>query len=273
MRRFALPLVILGSVLLAALLTWIALSNATFAPRLDTRGARPAATGTAPLTRSLPPFTRIDVSGTAAVVLVQGDAESMTSASGDGAFVAAKVSDGTLHLESGDNAHWWDFFLDRNGGGTAQVTVTFRNLEAIAAAGTVKITANGLRTPDLEISGAGGTAIDIRGLTAQSLTVSGAGALRAVISGTVDEQTVTISGAGEYRAPDLMSRDATVTVAGAGQVIVHATKTLKATISGAGQVEYLGDPEVTERVSGIGRVKRRTGSGSSATLDTTAPGA
>lgn len=267
MRRFALPLVILGSVLLAALLTWIALSNATFAPRVDARGARAAAGGTTPVTQSLPPFTRIDVSGTAEVVLVQGDAESVTSASGDGAFVSAKVRDGTLHLESGDDVRWWDFILDRRGGGTVRVTVTFRNLEAIAAAGTVKVTTAGLRTPNLKISGAGGTSINIGGLAAQSLAVSGAGALRAVMSGTVDEQTVTISGAGEYRAPDLVSRDATVTVAGAGQVIVHATRTLKATISGAGQVEYLGNPEVTERVSGIGRVKRRGSSGTSAMLD------
>lgn len=268
MRRFALPLVIVGSVLLAALLTWIALSSATFAPRVDPRSAAPAAAGAAPVTRSLPPFTRIDVSGTAKVVLVQGDTESVTSASGDHAFVSAKVRDGTLHLESGDDVRWWDFIFDRSSGGTAQVIVNFRNLEDIAAAGTVRIATAGLRTPNLRISGAGGTSINIDGLAAQSLAVSGAGALRAVISGTVDKQTVTISGAGEYRAPNLVSRDATVTVAGAGQVIVHATKTLKATISGAGQVEYLGDPEVTERVSGIGRVKRRTG-GTSAMLHAT----
>lgn len=272
MRRFALPLVILGSVVLAALLTWIALSNATFAPRVDARGAQAAAGDASPLTRSLPPFTRLDVSGTAEVVLVQGDSESVTSASGDGAFASAKVRDGTLHLESGDDLRWWDFLLDRNRGGTARVTVTFRNLESIAAAGTVRVRTTGLRTSKLRISGAGGTSIDISGLAAQSLAVSGAGALRAVVAGNVDEQSVTISGAGEYRAPDLVSRDATVTVAGAGQVIVHATRTLKATISGAGQVEYLGDPEVTERVSGIGRVKRRAGSGTSATLDA-APGA
>lgn len=257
MRRFTLPLVILGCIVLAALLTWFALSNATFAPRGDVRSARPAGSGTAPVSRPLPPFTRIDVSGTADVVLVQGDTESLTSTAGDGAFVSAEVRDGTLHVESGDAGRWWDFLLDRNRGGTARVTVNFRDLEDIAAAGTVRVKAAGLHTPKLRISGAGGTSIDIGALSAQSLAVSGAGALRAVISGTVDEQTVTISGAGEYRAPDLVSRDATVTVAGAGQVIVHATKTLEATISGAGQVEYLGDPEVTERVSGIGRVKRR----------------
>lgn len=268
MRRFALPLVILGSVLLAALLTWIALSYATFAPPVDGRSAQPG-DRSSPVTRTLPPFTRIDVSGTAEVVLVQGDSESVTSS--DGALVSAKVRDGTLHLASGDGVRWWDFLLDRSRSGTARVTVNFRNLDDIAAAGTVRVKTASLHTPKLRISGAGGTSIDIDNLAAQSLVVSGAGALRAAISGTVHEQTVTISGAGEYRGPDLVSQDAVVTVAGAGRVIVHATKTLKATISGAGEVEYLGNPTVTERVSGMGRVKQRAG-GASAMADA-APGA
>ncbi len=264
MRRYTLPLVIAGSVLLAALLTWIALSNATFAPRVDTRGA-PA--GEAPVTEALPPFTRLDVTGTAEVVLVQGDQESVTyAASGGRAYVAARVRDGTLRLEAGDAAQWWDMLFKGRGTGPARITVTLKSLESITAAGTVKITAMGLRVPSLAVSGAGGTSVRIAGLVADSLVVDGAGALQAVVSGQVATQNVTISGAGEYDAPDLVSADATVVVAGAGQVVVHATRTLDATISGAGQVEFLGNPRVTEHVSGIGRVKRRGGGGTSASL-------
>ncbi|MCC6869479.1 MAG: DUF2807 domain-containing protein [Burkholderiales bacterium] len=254
MHRFTLPLVILGSVLLAALLTWLTVSTVSFTTRVDA----PAIAVTAkPLTQALPPFRRIEVAGTAEVTLVQGDGERVTSAAGDGgALVSASVRDGTLHLEASDDGHWWDWLLDRDSARAARITVVFRNLDAIAAAGTVKVVVAGLRTPALAISGAGGTSIDISGLAADELTVSGAGALRAVLAGTVTTQTVTIAGAGEYRAADLVSRDATVTVTGAGQVLVRATHTLHVVISGAGEVEYLGDPEVTERVSGIGRVKR-----------------
>ena len=39
--------------------------------------------------------------------------------------------------------------------------------------------------------------------------------------------------------------------------MVNAAKTLNVDISGAGSVEYLGDPKVTERVSGAGKVRRR----------------
>lgn len=264
MRHFTLPLVIAGSILLAALLTWIALSNATFAPRVDARGSRAAAT---PVTEALPPFTRLDVTGTAHVVLVQGDRESVTyAASGSRAYVSARVRDGTLRLEAGDTAQWWDMLFQGRGTGPAQITVTLKTLESITAAGAVKVTATGLRVPRLAVSGAGGTSVRIAGLVADSLDVDGAGALQAVISGQVGTQKVSISGAGEYDAPDLVSADATVVVAGAGQVVVHATRTLDATISGAGQVEFLGSPQVTEHVSGIGRVKRRGGGGTSTSL-------
>jgi hypothetical protein len=39
--------------------------------------------------------------------------------------------------------------------------------------------------------------------------------------------------------------------------VVNARKKLNASISGAGMVEYLGDPVVTQSISGAGRVKRR----------------
>jgi hypothetical protein len=262
MRRFTLPLVIAGCIALAALLTWLALSTATFGRRVTADGA--VASGP-PVTVPLPPFRRIDVSGTAEVVLVQGETEAATYAQPAGAsYVTATVREGTLYLETGDRARWWDMLLDRRGSGTSHVTVMLKDLDAIDAAGTVKITAATLRASDLAISGAGGTSIHVDKLTAQSLSVEGAGALRAVLAGTVTKQEVSISGAGEYRAADLLSQDATVSVAGAGQVIVNASRTLDATISGAGSVEYLGDPKVTERVSGIGSVKRRAGATASA---------
>ena len=46
-------------------------------------------------------------------------------------------------------------------------------------------------------------------------------------------------------------------MSGAGKVFVNAARTLKVSISGAGTVDYLGDPKVTQEISGMGRVKRR----------------
>ena len=257
MRRFTLPLVIAGCIALAALLTWIALSSANFGtrpPRAEISGGRDA-----PVTQAVPPFRRIDVSGAAEVMLVQGAGESvaLSAASRRSSYLSAKVKGDTLYIESDDHSRWWDFLLSGNSARGSQVVVTYKDLDTITAAGTVKLTAAGMKVDDLRITGAGGTTIRIDDLSARQLKLSGAGALRADLSGRVGEQSVTISGAGDFRGAKLVSQDATVTVAGAGRVVINAEKTLKATISGAGSVEYVGDPVVTERVSGAGRVKRR----------------
>lgn len=255
MRRFSLLFVIVGCVALAALLAWIAVSSSHFGGR-----AGAAARGET-VVREVPGFTRIDVTGNAEVTLVQGAAESVTLPANlpRKSRVDASVRDGTLHIDASDGSRWWDLML---GGGrrSTPVVVTFRNLESITTAGTVRLSAADIKVPALRISGAGGTQVTIDDLTADQLRVAGAGALKAEIAGKVERQAVAISGAGEYRSPRLVSQDATVNVAGAGKVLINAQKTLKATISGAGSVEYLGDPEVTRSVSGAGSVRRRESS-------------
>ena len=254
MRRLTLPLVILGCIALAALLTWIAVSSSFGGRRPPPAARAPVAT----TTQQLGPFTKIDVSGSADVSLVQGEAESIALPSGprDEAAVTAAVRGGTLYVESFNHARWWDTFF---GGRDSQPTIviTFKNIDDIAVAGTVKVTAAKLRAESLRVAGAGGTALRIDELDARDLKVSGAGALRADVAGRAADATVTISGAGEFRGAKLVTQNASVTVAGAGKVTINAEKTLKATISGAGSVEYVGDPQVTQRVSGAGRVRKR----------------
>ena len=160
MRRVSLPVVILASVAVAALLTWLALSTASFGTRAQRTDA--AATRAEPVNRALPPFARLDVSGTAEVMLVQGAAESV-SVTADGrrhGRIDAEVRDGTLFVRSTDNSRWWDMVFG-GGGRTPQVVVTFRDLTAIAAAGTVKLSAGSLKADAIAIAGAGGTSIRI----------------------------------------------------------------------------------------------------------------
>ena len=168
----------------------------------------------------------------------------------------AQVRGDTLYIQAADRERWWTRLF----GGRSrppQVIVTFRDLESIASAGSIRLAAGEVRVPALRIASAGGTSLKFDNLQARELRMSGAGAIRADMAGQVDELTLSISGAGEYRGANLRSQEATVTVAGAGRVVVHAERVLKATISGAGSVEYLGNPEVTERVSGAGRVRKR----------------
>jgi hypothetical protein len=208
--------------------------------------------------RALPPFSRVAVEGFAEVTLVQGGAESVTVEAAPRQLrrVRTEVSNGTLTIANVQSRRWWsDFF----GGGArpARVTVTFRELDAIRAAGAVKLRADRLRAGRLTVSASGATSLRIADLDAKELSVDGSGAMKVELAGRAVAQTIAISGAGDYRAADLASDDARVTVSGAGRVVVRVEKTLGIGLSGAGSVEYLGNPRVTQQISGAGRVKRR----------------
>ena len=250
MRRALLPLLILACVVIAAALAWFTLNR-----------ARPAAVATATTseTRSVAPFHRIDIGGSADVRLVQGDAEWIEIEVPAGSTaVDAAVRDGTLAVSGreGPRSFVWMF----GSGGrhpSPRITIHFRTLDAIALSGAVKLDAPALRTDTLSIAASGGSSLRIARLEATRLRVAGSGALDARIAGRVVDEAVSISGAGAYRADHLRADHATVDVSGVGKVVLHADKTLRATISGAGSIEYLGDPEVSQHVSGIGRVRRR----------------
>ena len=141
-----------------------------------------------------------------------------------------------------------------------RIVVTFKDLHYIESSGAAQIRAAAVKVSDLRISSSGATSLKIDDLQAQRLRVSGSGAMEAELSGSVADQQVSISGAADYRAENLVSDSATVRVSGAGEVVVHARQKLKASISGAASIEYLGDPEVEQRVSGAGRVKKRKAS-------------
>jgi hypothetical protein len=248
MPRYVLPILILGVVVLAAILTWWTL------------GGRGGSTGDAAMAdRDIGPFHRIEINGAADVTLRQGSGEHLTiETPARGLRVAASVEDGTLTLTARDTRRWWQsLFGGARGGRTAKITITFRNLDAVSIAGAVKLTSASLETPELRVEAAGGSTLRIDGLKTNLLRVEAEGALKARLAGTATEQHIEISGASEYNAGELASRDATVDVSGVGRVVLRVEKTLDASISGAGSIEYYGNPQVKKSISGVGKVRQR----------------
>lgn len=208
--------------------------------------------------RALPPFRQVTVTGFAEVTLIQGAAESITVEAPAKQLrrVRTGVRNGTLTIANDQSRRWWSGFF-RGGTRPARVTVTYRELEAINASGAVRVRADGLRTDRLTVSASGATSLRISDLDTKELSVGGSGAMKVELTGRAVAQRVVISGAGDYRAADLASDDAQITVSGAGRVLVKVEKTLRIGLSGAGSVEYVGNPKVTQEISGAGRVKRR----------------
>jgi hypothetical protein len=246
MPRTSLPWLVLATIVVSAGLAWWTLTRSI--------GGEP---GTRLEHRDLAPFHAIEVGGNAAVTLLQAQVDSIDVEAAGRTSVVAEVSEGRLVIHARDRRRWWNGLLGRRAPLAPHVTVRFRTLDAIVLTGNVKIVAPELSTPTLHIRASGGSALAIDDLRAASLHVDGSGALDAKVAGRVEKEQVTISGAGSYRAEQLVATDASVSVSGVGNVIVHATDTLDASISGAGIIEYAGNPAVTQHVSGIGRVRRR----------------
>jgi hypothetical protein len=245
MPRYVLPLLIAAAVAIALALTWWTLGRA-------------GSTEAANVEQDVAPFHRLEVNGGADVVLQHGSAPHISiDAPVRGSRVAADVQDGTLVINVRDTRRWWSGLTGRNRGRTVRVTVTYRDLDAIALSGAVRLSATALDTPQLRVAASGGSAVRIDELRTDMLRVIGSGALKAELGGHATEQRISINGAGDYDAERLSGDHANVSVSGVGHVVVRVAKTLSASISGAGSVEYYGDPEVKEHVSGVGRIKRR----------------
>ena len=92
-------------------------------------------------------------------------------------------------------------------------------------------------------------------LQADGVEVDFSGGGRALLRGTVADQSISISGAGSYEAADLRTETARVRVSGAGTAVLWVTEALDVDISGLGSVRYYGDPVVSRNVSGLGSVE------------------
>jgi len=116
-------------------------------------------------------------------------------------------------------------------------TVAAVALDGVTIAGSGDVTATGIATDlfDVEISGSG----------------------RVKPTGTAASLVVEISGSGRYLGEGLEASIGTVRVSGSGEAVVNVTDDLDVDVSGSGGVQYIGEPTVTESVSGSGKVTRR----------------
>ncbi len=145
MRRFSLLLVIVGSILVAGLLAWLVLSMGSFggpqrAPAHEPAKVVPVAA-----------FRHVDVSGNAEVTLVQGTTPSVAiGAQGrHDARTSAEVRGDTLYIEASDRTRWWNFLFGDRSDRNEPIVVTFKDLESVSTAGSVRLTAARVDVPRL----------------------------------------------------------------------------------------------------------------------------
>jgi hypothetical protein len=89
-------------------------------------------------------------------------------------------------------------------------------------------------------------------LPLEEINISGAGSLYCKGNGT--NVNISITGQCDMDLYDMPVENATIRIAGSGNVKLYAEKKINATISGVGYVYYKGSPAIDKNISGIGNV-------------------
>lgn len=219
----------------AALLTGIAILGLLVAgcglPLVATTTVRGSGNVTTE-SRNVSGFTRVSLAGIGKLIVEQGSSESLTITADDNLlpYLLSDVRGGRLVL-------------------------SIKNDTAITYAKEITYKVTVKRLDAVDLSGAGD--MELRGISAERLQIANSGAGNISAAGRADRLDVTLSGAGNYNGENLESQEATVMVAGLGSAVVRASDRLDAQISGAGSIQYIGDPQVTQKITGIGSVSKR----------------
>jgi hypothetical protein len=219
----ALALAILASVLAVVALAWVVTRDDS-APTSVVQGSGVATAQT----REVAPFSAVELKGVNDVTIGVGGEQ----------LVVVRADDNLLE----------------------RITTTVRGgvlvIDEIGSLAAVTPLSIEITVPALEevrLSGSGAITVDGHELDALAVALPGAGTIRA--AGTVSALDVELAGTGEVDLGELIARDATVTLSGAGSVLVHVAGTLEAHVSGVGTVTYTGDPDRVDRtITGVGSV-------------------
>jgi hypothetical protein len=216
-----------GALLLVAVLTMLLVDRIFFDSARTPAGSGSGVAATQ--TRSLPPFTGVDLAGENNVIVEVGPRQSVTVHADDNLLrrVVTRVRSGRLVIETtpGNLSAKTPMFVE----------VSVPSLDRLALHGAGNIAATGINSRNLTVSLPGSGNIDATGTTAKL--------------------DVTISGAGNAHLRRLSARDARAALSGDGTIVLTATRSLAATVSGNGTVFYAGSPpRVTQRITGIGTI-------------------
>lgn len=200
---------------------------------------------------NLQDFNRISMSAVGEMVVTAGERPAIVVEGNprDLGRLRIYVEGDTLHVE--DRRRFALFQPPVQG---IRYAVTVPGLQALEFSGAGRIDVEPLTTQRLDIRLSGVGTIDVQDLQADGVEVDFSGGGRAILHGTVADQSVSISGAGSYEAADLRTETARIRVSGAGAAELWVTEALDIDISGLGSVRYYGDPVVSQNVSGVGSV-------------------
>ncbi len=199
--------------------------------------------------REVSGFDSVSRTGIGRVIITQGDKESLTIEADDNLMehITSEVKNGTLELGFTDNVRF-------DPTPSITFTVGVKDIAELDSSGTASIEIDELSVDNLKISISGTGSVSIETLTATDLVVNAEGTGDIALAGTVVKQDLELRGTGDYEAPDLESRTATVRIDGTSKAQLWVLEALDVVINGAGEVSYFGSPNVTQSITGTSRL-------------------
>jgi hypothetical protein len=202
--------------------------------------------------RTVSEFTAIHVAGQGVLNITQGEPHALEVTADDNlqVLLTSTVENDTLTLGIKPNT-------TINAITPIAYDITVPALREIRVSGSANVNFDSFEGDSLSIyiTGSGTVnAADLR-LTDFGIEIGGTGG--AVISGSADTLRVVFTGSGNFNGEDFAVADAVVEVSGSANATVNASATLSVNIGGSGVVTYIGDPQVTQRISGSGTVRAR----------------
>ncbi|RAJ83090.1 putative autotransporter adhesin-like protein [Chitinophaga dinghuensis] len=202
--------------------------------------------------RPITPFTSLAVKAGMKVHLQQGEAKTaVIEAESNIVPLILLEREGdklTIRLKDDVNARThkaYDVYL----------STTELNKVVVAGAGDIELegTFSSKDEMTVKIAGAGSITGKVDAPKVSS-SIAGAGDIK--LTGQTRDLHVSIAGAGNFISPDLLSENASVSIAGSGDARVHASVSLKAKIAGAGSIIYKGSPQVSSSIAGSGTIQK-----------------
>lgn len=206
-------------------------------------------------TRSVGPFSSVELAGSMKVVVRQG-APQKVEVAGDADEVARiETVVANNRLRVGTKRENMSTGYRYKGPITVYVTLPTINGLAVSGSGNLQAP-EALKADDLSLAVSGSGALTLARVTASKISsaVSGSGAIE--MTGEAPELSISVSGSGAVKAADLQAKTCTASVSGSGNCQVNASQLLQASIMGSGNVFYTGNAVVKSSNMGSGRVRK-----------------
>jgi hypothetical protein len=196
----------------------------------------------------LPPINSFSYNGSGNVFVQKGEEQRIT--------VEAQGNILDL-LEIDVHGGHWDIDFDKciKNMSEMKIYITLPEVEYVALSGSGRI--EGFTENEIfdefavSLSGSGQIELDAFAPTIRAdLTGSG----RIILNGEAGHEIIRISGSGKYRGYDMEVNSADINISGSGDAEVSVEEYLDVDIQGSGNVFYYGNPQVTSKVTGSGKV-------------------